>query len=67
MLTTKEAARRLGFTPQTLRLWRSQDRGPAYVQTEGGGVRYRRSDLEAWIEQRRVTTRDQRCKGSRSQ
>ena len=32
----------------TLRKWRSQGRGPRFLKL-GGAVRYRLSDVEAWI------------------
>jgi predicted DNA-binding transcriptional regulator AlpA len=41
-----------------LRQARVRARGPAYFRI-GRSVRYRLSDLDAWLSERRVTTRDQ--------
>jgi len=35
-----------------LRLWRSQGRGPRYYKAGEKLVRYRRTDLDSWIEAR---------------
>ena len=51
-----EAALFLGLSPQTLRNYRSQgNKGPAYIKI-GRAVRYTVKDLEAFIEQHRVTS-----------
>ena len=50
-LSTKEAATLLGIQPNTLEIWRCKGRGPLFVKL-GGPVRYRLSDLNAWIEKR---------------
>ena len=47
-LTTDQLAERLGVEPQTVRDWRVQDRGPAYIKDGGKLVRYRLADVEAW-------------------
>jgi len=54
-LDTKEAAQLLGIRPQTLQLWRSTNRHPdlPYIKV-GTAVRYRLSDLEAWMASRTV-------------
>jgi excisionase family DNA binding protein len=44
MLTTPEAAKRLGVSENTLRLWSDQGRVPAIRRPGGGG--YRRFDPE---------------------
>jgi excisionase family DNA binding protein len=56
LLTPKQAAELLGLPEGTLAQWRSQRRGPPYVKMEFRLVRYRRSDLEEWIEKRMVQT-----------
>lgn len=43
-----------GFAVSTLRNWRVQSRGPAYIKC-GRSVRYRISDLLAFMEKHRVT------------
>ena len=54
LLTTRRAAAILGVDPVTLRRWRAQGHGPAFIRlthedAECRAVRYRREDLEAWI------------------
>ncbi len=46
-MTMYEAADFLGFTAGTLRVWRSQGKGPNYYKV-GSTVRYEMDDLEAW-------------------
>ena len=48
LLTTDEAADLLELTSGTLKNYRVDNTGPAYVKI-GGKIRYRRGDLEAWI------------------
>jgi excisionase family DNA binding protein len=47
LLTTAEAAGRLGLSPRTLEKWRSNGNGPRYRKL-GAAVRYRVADLEAF-------------------
>lgn len=54
LLTTVEAAEFLRRQPQTLAYWRCAGKGPPYVKA-GAGVRYRLSDLEAWLATNTVT------------
>lgn len=48
-----EAAAYLGFPPGTLRGWRHQRRGPAWLKLLGA-VRYDRDDLDKFIAASRV-------------
>ncbi len=48
MLTNGEAAELLRIKGQTLRKWRLVGRGPVFTRI-GGRVRYRKSDLEAFL------------------
>lgn len=48
LLDKYETARLLGVAPRTLEQWRAHDRGPKFVRVEGQ-VRYRKSDLEAYL------------------
>lgn len=50
LLDTKSAAKRLGLSHQTLEKWRSQHRGPRFVKLGNKAVRYRKSDLDVFIE-----------------
>ncbi len=49
---TREAAERLGLSPNTLARYRITGAGPRYYRF-GGCVRYRETDLEAWAAGRR--------------
>lgn len=48
-----EVAEYLGVKPGTLRVWAHRRSGPPYIQVEGRR-RYRWSDVEAWLEARKV-------------
>lgn len=52
LLSAEEAAALLGLSPNTLGVWRSTGRYSLPFLKIGGRVRYRRSDLNAWIETR---------------
>lgn len=54
-----ETARILGLKPSTLAVWRSKNfkLGPRFV-TVGRRIRYRRSDIEAYVQSRIVETKD---------
>ena len=51
-LTEREAARYVGVSPAALRLWRSEGRGPRFFRAGEKLIRYRRVDLDFWIEAR---------------
>ena len=55
LLTTQQAAAQLAIPARTLQSWRSKGRysGPPYVRLSSQ-VRYRRSDLDAWVAERVV-------------
>jgi len=63
LLTTREAARRLGLAPGSLANLRSRGQGPIYVRLKGrgtkgrGAIRYLESDLVRYIEQCRTEQR----------
>lgn len=46
-------ARRFEFAPNTLAKWRCQGRGPRFIKL-GGRIRYRLSDVEAYLRERTV-------------
>ena len=52
LLTEREAAERLRVSPGTLTVWRSTRRYPLPFVRIGTAVRYRESDVEAFIESR---------------
>ena len=51
-LTPVKAARYLGISEASLRLWRSEGKGPRHFRAGEKLVRYRRADLDNWIEER---------------
>ena len=51
-LTPKQAGRYIGVSEAALRLWRAEGRGPRYFRAGEKLVRYRRADLDSWIEAR---------------
>ena len=55
LLTTREAAEYLGIRPHTLEIWRAENRYSITYLKIGRIVKYRRSDLDAWINSRTVT------------
>jgi len=50
MLTSQQVAEQLCMSEQTLRKWRHKGiRGPKFIKLEGGAVRYRQVDVDAWL------------------
>jgi len=48
---TREAGKYLGgFSPSTLKGWRSKGAGPRWYTTPGGTSLYRKRDLDEWLE-----------------
>ena len=59
LINEKGAAKTLSVALQTLRNWRFQHTGPAYCKLNGGrAVRYRLSDLNAFINRNIIKTED---------
>jgi len=54
LLDTKQAGKFLSISDKTLRTWRCQGRGPAFVAISPRSVRYRVEDLKAWADARLV-------------
>ncbi len=56
LLTREQAAAYLGVSPQTLANWASSGRGGIpYVRVSARAIRYRQSDLDAWLQSRTIT------------
>jgi excisionase family DNA binding protein len=55
LLTEQQAAEFLGVSAGTLSVWRCTKRYPLPYVKCGRLVRYRRSDLEAWVDSRTVS------------
>lgn len=49
LLTESEAAQLVNLSVRTFQTWRVRGGGPQFVKL-GGAVRYRRRDLDAWVE-----------------
>lgn len=58
LLTDKEVQMLYGINAGTLGNMRSQGRGPAFIK-DGKSIRYRRKDVEAYLQSRRVKTYEQ--------
>jgi predicted DNA-binding transcriptional regulator AlpA len=56
LLTADEVAEITGLSIETLAQWRSQGKGPLYLKISRNCVRYRQSDLDAWLVERIVRT-----------
>lgn len=52
IFATPGASRYLGVSAATLRFWRANGEGPKYFHAGDRLVRYRRVDLDTWIEER---------------
>jgi len=57
LLTSEETARILGVKPQSLAIWRMHGVNLPYVRV-GRLVRYRRSDIDAWIAAQTVAVKE---------
>jgi excisionase family DNA binding protein len=54
ILTDKETASFLGVADRTLRDWRKQGKGPAFVQM-GKKIRYRKKDIDAYLDRQTIS------------
>jgi excisionase family DNA binding protein len=54
LLTAEEVAEQTGLSVETLAQWRSQRRGIPFVKISRNCVRYQKSDLDTWIQERIV-------------
>ena len=49
LLCEKEVAKLLGQSIKTLQKWRVQGEGPPFIRMSPRAIRYRRGDIDAWI------------------
>ncbi|MCJ9430757.1 helix-turn-helix transcriptional regulator [Kordiimonas marina] len=56
LINEKEAAAYVGHTVRCLQNWRLRGGGPRFVKVSARSVRYRRRDLEDWIESKLVSS-----------
>ena len=55
---TVQAAPQLGVAPQTLRVWRSQNVGPAWHKLSANRVVYTEADIATWLASKRHAPSD---------
>lgn len=48
-----------GLSSRTLEAWRRRGYGPPFIRVSPRAIRYRRSDVEAWLAARRVDEADE--------
>lgn len=54
LLSQRQVAARLGVSARTIEGWRARGVGPPFLRLSARAVRYRSSDIEQWLDQRRV-------------
>jgi len=54
MLTPADAARYLGVERATMKTWRHRSTGPKFHRYSSRCIRYKRADLDAWIDEHRA-------------
>ena len=60
VLSTAQAAEYLGVRRRTLETWRRNGAGPPFISISKRCVRYRKTDLDRWLEERvRRSTSDE--------
>ena len=59
LLTAVDVARVTGLSIETLAQWRSQRHGIPFIKLSRNVVRYRRSDLDEWLNKRAVRIIDE--------
>ena len=52
LIDEREAAGFLCYSPRALQNWRIRGGGPRFVKVSARSIRYRRRDLNRWIEER---------------
>ncbi|WP_233417173.1 helix-turn-helix transcriptional regulator [Halovulum marinum] len=55
LVDEREAASILCYSVRALQNWRHRGGGPRFVKVSSRSVRYRRTDLAAWVEERLVS------------
>lgn len=58
LLTIAQAAALTGFTPGHLAQLRYRGAGPVYLRLSPRSIRYRRADIDRWIEESQVAPRN---------
>lgn len=55
-LSEDQVAEYIGFTPKALQAWRCNGRGPTYIRISARAIRYRKKDIDNWLESRLVNS-----------
>ncbi|MFI1948580.1 helix-turn-helix domain-containing protein [Streptomyces virginiae] len=63
LLTAAQVAEHLHVKERTLQHWRYLKKGPAYIK--GRPVKYRRDDLERWLDGRHIQTEAEAARSGR--
>ena len=58
LVTQQQLANELQVSIRTLERWRKDGTGPAFIRV-GRSLRYRRSDIDAWLTQQRRSRSEQ--------
>jgi len=67
LMTEREAAEFLGYTPRFMQMRRYQGDGPPFVRISKTAVRYRPEDIDKWVEGLlRESTSDEGPNGQRA-
>jgi len=61
LLSPEQAAEYLGYTARFLAIRRMKGDGPKFVKISARAVRYRQADLDAWINERVVSSTKETC------
>lgn len=56
LVNESKAADLIGYSVRALQNWRSRGGGPRFVRVSKRSIRYRRRDLNAWVEDRLVSS-----------
>ena len=65
LCTPSEAAEMLGVAPQTLAHWRVRGTSPKYIVLNARCLRYRLSDIQAWLNDRAQESTAENERGGR--
>lgn len=49
LLTTNEVATIVGYSVSTLKQWRREGKGPVFLTTDTGGIRYSSVEVQRWL------------------
>jgi len=56
LLTTLQTSKLLSVSPSTLEHWRGLRKGPPWILISPRCIRYRRNDLDAWLNEQFIET-----------